>query len=126
MEVILREKLYWTISKFSLRALFYDYFIFFDTTPYLADQLFIRHEVRVWFDKEYAKEGSPYIPIICHVKKKDVPRFLSALDDLKKSMILCGHPDYEKEVSEFMDSMERMKGEQHGRKNDPAEKAEQK
>ena len=35
-------------------------------------------------------------------------------------------PDYEKEVSEFMDSMERMKGEQHGRKNDPAEKAEQK
>jgi len=54
----LREKLYWTISKFSIRSLFYDYFVFFDTTPYLADQLFIRHEVRVWFDREYAKDGS--------------------------------------------------------------------
>ena len=43
----MREKLYLTISKFSIRSLFYDYFMFFDTTPYLADQLFIRHEVRV-------------------------------------------------------------------------------
>ena len=122
----MREKLYWTISKFSPRALFFDYFMFFDTTPYLADQLFIMHKVRVWFDREYSKEGSPYVPIICHVRKKDVPRFLAALEDLKKSMILCGHSDYEKEVSEFMDGMEQMKGELHGRKNDPAEKAEQK
>ena len=52
----MREKLYWTIEKFSFR---YDYFMFFDTTPYLANQLFIRHQVRVWFDSEYAKEGSP-------------------------------------------------------------------
>lgn len=125
MEVILREKLYWTISKFTPRSLVCDYFMFFDTTPYLADQLFIRHKVRVWFDREYAREGSPYIAIFCHVKKKDVPRFLAALEDLKKSMILCGHPDYEKEISEFMDGMERMKGELNGRKNDPAEKAEQ-
>ena len=122
----MRVKLYWTISKFSPRALFYDYFMYFDTTPYLADQLFARHKVRVCFEQEYSKEGSPYISIICHVRKKDVPRFLSALDDLKKSMILCGHPDYEKEVREFMDSMERMKGELHESKNNPTEKAEQK
>ena len=50
----MREKLYWTIEKFSLR---YDYFMFFDTTPYLADQLFIRHQVRAWFDEEYARDG---------------------------------------------------------------------
>lgn len=30
----MREKLYLTISKFSIRSLFYDYFMFFDTTPY--------------------------------------------------------------------------------------------
>ena len=42
----MREKLYWTISKFSIRSLFYDYFVFFDTMPYLADQLFIRHEIK--------------------------------------------------------------------------------
>ena len=107
MEATLREKLYLTISKFSIRSLFYDYFMFFDTTPYLADQLFIRHEVRVWFESEYAKDDSPYLAIFCHVRKKDVPKFLAALEDLKKSMILCGHPHYEDEISSIMDKMER-------------------
>ena len=118
----MREKLYWTIKKFSLR---YDYFLFFDTTPYLADQLFIRHKVRVWFDREYAKDGSPYLAIFCHVKKKDVPEFLSALEDLKKSMILCGHPKYQEEVSLFMDVMEKMKGAVNHNEDDTDLKAEQ-
>lgn len=46
------QPLYWSIEKFPLR---YAYFLFFDTIPYLADQLFIRRQVRVWFDQEYAK-----------------------------------------------------------------------
>lgn len=118
----MREKLYWTIKKFSLR---YDYFLFFDTTPYLADQLFIRHKVRVWFDREYAKDGSPYLAIFCHVKKKDVPEFLSALEDLKKSKILCGHPKYQGEVSLFMDDIEKMKGAVNHNEDDTDLKAEQ-
>ena len=119
----MREKLYWTIEKFSFR---YDYFMFFDTTPYLADQLFIRHQVRVWFDSEYAKEGSPYLAIFCHVIKKDVPKFLAALEDLKKSMMLCGHPNYEADISSFMDNVEKMKGVVLDNENDAAQKAEQK
>lgn len=126
MEATLREKLYLTFSKFSIRSLFYDYFMFFDTTPYLADQLFIWHEVRVWFDSEYAKEGSPYLAIFCHVRKKDVPKFLAALEDLKKSMMLCGHPNYEAEISRFMDNVEKMKGVVLDNENDAAQKAEQK
>ena len=118
----MREKLYWTIKKFSLR---YDYFLFFDTTPYLADQLFIRHKVRVWFDREYAKDGSPYLVTFCHVRKKDVPEFLAALEDLKKSMILCGHPKYQEEVSLFMDEMEKMKGAVSYNEDDTDLKAEQ-
>ena len=118
----MREKLYWTIEKFSFR---YNYFMFFDTTLYLADQLFIRHQVRVWFDSEYAKEGSPYLAIFCHVRKKDVPKFLAALEDLKKSMMLCGHPNYEAEISSFMDNVEKMKGVVLDNENDAAQKAEQ-
>ena len=34
----MREKLYLTISKFSIRSLFYDYFMFFDTTPYSVER----------------------------------------------------------------------------------------
>ena len=107
MEDVLREKLYWTIGQFSLR---YDYFVFFDDAGYLADRLFIKHEVRVWFDREYAKAGSPYLAVFCHVRKKDVPKFLAALEDLKKSMMLCGHPNYTEEISSFMDAMEKTKG----------------
>ena len=76
------------IRKPSLR---YDYFLFFDTPEYLADQLFIKQMVRVWFDQEYAKEGSPFLAILCHVKKKDSAKFLAALDALKNKMILCGY-----------------------------------
>lgn len=118
----MREKLYWTIEKFSLR---YDYFVFFDTTPYLADQLFIRHKVRVWFDREYAKDGSSYLAIFCHVRKKDVPKFLEALGELKKSMILCGHPEYQEEISLLMDNMEKIKGDGNHNEDDANLKAEQ-
>ena len=122
----LREKLYWTISKFSFGSLFYDYFVFFDTKPYLADQLLIRHEVRVWFDQEYAKEDSPYLSIFCHVRKKDVPKFLAALEDLKKSMIICGHSHYEEVISSYMDKMEKMRGALHSNENDADQETEQK
>ena len=93
------QPLYWPIQTFSLR---YACFLFFDTIPCLADQLFIRYRVRVWFEREYAKEGTPYIAVLCYVRKKDVPQLLDALEDLKKSMLLCGHPDYEREIHALM------------------------
>lgn len=103
----MRKNLYWPIPKFSLR---YAYFLYFDTTPYLADPLFARHQVQVWVDGEYAKDGSAYIAILCHVRKKDVQRFMDALEGLKKSMLLCGHPNYENEISAIMDAMEQERG----------------
>ena len=45
----------------------------------------------MWFDKEHAKEGSPFLAILCHVKKKDSAKFLAVLDALKNKMILCGY-----------------------------------
>lgn len=119
----MRDKLYWTIEKFSLR---YDYFMFFDVYPYLADQVFIRHRVRVWFDREYEKEGSPYRAIFCHVRKKNVAEFLAALEGLKKSMVLCGYPNYEEDITTFMDSAEAMKGADNQNENDTARKTKQK
>jgi len=41
---ILKKDMYLKIRKPSLR---YDYFLFFDTSEYLADQLFIKQMVRV-------------------------------------------------------------------------------
>ena len=116
----MRDRLYWAVRKFSFR--FY-YFVFFDTGRHLAVQLFARHGVRVWFDCEVRQRDFPYRTIKCHVKKRDAPKFLDALEDLKNSMLICGNTDYETEVSRFMDYAEKRLEKKRQQENDSAEKA---
>ena len=118
----MNKEMYLKIRKPSLR---YDYFLFFDTPEYLADQLFIKQKVRVWFNQEYAKEGSPFLAILCRVKKKDSAKFLAALDALKNKMILCGYPEYEAEVQKMMRHLEEAKGGSDTNENDTSRETEQ-
>ncbi len=98
----MENQLFLKIDRFSLR---YEYFIYFDVQAYLADRMFIKHKVKVWFDREYTKDGSQYIAIFCHVKKRCVPAFLAAINDLKNSMKICGNPDYELEIRNYLDEL---------------------
>ena len=66
-------------------SLFYNYFAFLDTDAYLADQLFIKHQVRVHFCEEYVRGDSPYRVIFW---------FQAALEELPKKMMLLGYIDY--------------------------------
>ncbi len=66
------------------------------------NQMFIRQKVRVWFDEEYAKKGSRFLAILCHVKKKDSHRFIDAIAALRNKMLLCGYPEYETEVQKML------------------------
>lgn len=75
-------------------SLFYNYFAFLDTDAYLADQLFIKHQVRVHFREEYVRDDSPYCVIFCHVRKRDRVRFQASLAELPKKMMLLCHTDY--------------------------------
>ena len=118
----MNKEMYLKIRKPSLR---YDYFLFFDTPEYLADQLFIKQKVRVWFNQEYAKEGSPFLAIFCRVKKKDSAKFLAALDALKNKMILCGYPEYEAEVQKMIRHLEEAKGGSDTNENDTSRETEQ-
>ena len=118
----MNKEMYLKIRKPSLR---YDYFLFFDTPEYLADQLFIKQKARVWFNQEYAKEGSPFLAIFCRVKKKDSAKFLAALDALKNKMILCGYPEYEAEVQKMMRHLEEAKGGSDTNENDTSRETEQ-
>ena len=102
----MQKEIYLKIKKLSLR---YDYFLFFDTSEYLADQLFIRQKVRVWFDEEYAKKDSRFLAILCHVKKKDSHRFIDAIAALRNKMLLCGYPEYETEVQKMLSHLEEAK-----------------
>ena len=103
----MQKKLYIPIRRFSLR---YKYFFFFDTKSYRADHVFIRRQIRVWFCQEMKKEGSPYVGIFCRVRKKDAEKFDAAMKELQRNMILCGHPDYEKEVRQIIDGMKKNEG----------------
>lgn len=85
------ENCCWTIEKFSF---FHNYFAIIDTADYLADQLFIKHQVRVAFGPEFVCPDAPYRVIMCKCRKRDVDAFLAAIRELPNKMLLCGHPDY--------------------------------
>lgn len=118
----MKKDMYIKLRKLSLR---YNYFLFFDTAEHLADQLFIKQMIQVWFDMEREKKGSPFRVILCHVKKKDTTKFLAALDALKDKMILCGYPEYEAEVQKMMCYLEKAKGDADTNENDTARETEQ-
>lgn len=85
------ESCCWTIEKFSF---FRSHFAIIDTADYLADRLFIKHQVKVWFGPEFACPDAPYRVIMCSCRKRDVDAFLAAIRELPNKMNLCGHPDY--------------------------------
>ena len=71
-------------------------FAFVDTKDYLADQIFIKHKLRVYFGAEYANnEGKhDYLIIFCKIKKKDVEEFDKCMKELQNKMLLLGYTDY--------------------------------
>ena len=85
------ESYCWTIEKFSF---FHNYFAIIDTADYLADQLFIKHQVRVRFGLELVCPDAPYRVIMCKCRKRDVDAFLAAIRELPNKMPLRGYPDY--------------------------------
>ncbi len=67
-------KNYLRLERFSLCHRFY---AFLDSSDYLADQLFIKHKVRVKFLQEYQKDGFDLRTIFCRIHKRDEGRFLT-------------------------------------------------
>lgn len=59
---------YQLLRKFSLLNI---YFAFLDTEDYLADGLFSKHRVRVYFGNEFVRPDIPYRIIFYHVRKWD-------------------------------------------------------
>ena len=86
------QKNYIELSRFPVFFLRYAYV---DVPEHLADSLFIRHEVEVWFGAELANKTDDYCFISCKIRKKDEKRFLEALGELSNKMTLCRHPDYD-------------------------------
>lgn len=75
-------------------SLLFHHYVFIDVKDYLADNLFRRENVCVWFGHEYGKEDSCYKVIFCKIRKNDEAKFLKALGQLKNKMLLTGYRDY--------------------------------
>lgn len=87
--------------------LFYSYYAYFDVPEFFADQLFIQHQVRVHFYGEYQKKGKQYVVVLCRVRKKDEERFLEALSELPRKMLLLGYINYLEDCSELLEHIEK-------------------
>lgn len=87
-------------------SLLYAHYAFADTEEYLADQIFVKHKIKVDFGKEYAHADSPYLIIFCKVRKPHAAEFESALLEMGNKMILMGHTDYEHWCAAFLGKME--------------------
>lgn len=71
-------------------------FMFVDTKDYIADHIFIQHEIRVRFRKgEFGKEESPFRMIFCSVKAQDADSFIACMADLHRAILLSRHKGYE-------------------------------
>jgi len=88
-------------------SLFWDHYALINVLAYLADQLFIRHKVTVHFGEEMGHRDSEYKIIFCKVRKKDSERFLAALEELPRKMLICGHLDYEEYCDEIFRKLEK-------------------
>lgn len=95
-------KNYLTLERCSL---LYDHYAFIDVPEYYADQLFVQHQVTVRFGKEYKHPDYPYVVIFCKVRKRDRDKFLTALSELDRKMILRGYPRYEEFCNAFIAKM---------------------
>lgn len=88
---------------------FYSYYAYFDVPEFFADQLFIQHQVRVHFSGEYQKKGKQYVIVLCRVRKKDEERFLEALSELPRKMLLLGYTNYLKDCFELIEHIEKQR-----------------
>ena len=104
---------YWELKKFSLRK---KYFAFVDTGGYLADQLFVKHKVRVDYGQEYAMPDCPYRVIMCSVAKRNVKEAVKAFSDLGNKMVLLGHTDYPEFCAELKERIAAFRDDHRTRK----------
>lgn len=70
-------------------------FVYVDAPDYVADKLFIKHKVAVRFAKDQMRRpGDPYVIVFCSVSKKDIDRFVAAIEELPEAMRQNGYEDY--------------------------------
>lgn len=69
--------------------------IYFDGPQYLSEKSFAKHGVRPFHMKFFERDDTPYMAVLCNVRKKHMDEFLECMEELQRNMLICGYVDYE-------------------------------
>ena len=92
--------------KFDWNSLLYEQYAYIDVPDYFADPIMDKHGVKVKYLDEYVDVVTGYVVVCCRVRKWQPSRFLAALAELPKKMLLCGYPDYEEYCEKHLPKLE--------------------
>ena len=87
------------------RSPFTTQFLYFDVPEYKADQIFLEHGVVPRFYEEWQKDGTPFVFIRCRVSRKDKHKFIAAMSELTKKMLLTGFETYDDVSTNFFNRL---------------------
>ena len=87
------------------RSPFTTQFIYFDVPEYKADQIFAEHGITPRFYEEWQKDGTPFVFIRCRVSRKDKHKFVAAMAELTKKMLLTGFDNYDEVATGFFNQI---------------------
>ena len=80
--------------------------VYLDTDEYYGIGPLNKHGVRPKLKQQMTRPDEKYRLIFLRVLKKDEPRFVAAMEDLKTKMLICGHTDYETHGGELIEELE--------------------
>ena len=80
---------------------------YLDTGDYYGIGPMYLHGVRLKYKEEMTRPGDKYRLVLIRILKRDEPKFIAAMEDLKAKMLICGHTDYESRGCALMDQMEK-------------------
>lgn len=83
-------------------------YVYLDTEEDLARSLFVRHLVHVKTEGIMERKNEKYRLVALRVLRRDEPKFLQAMEELKGKMLLFGHRDYETHGGELVEMTREM------------------
>ncbi len=67
--------------------------------------LLYRNKVKIKFKKAARRKDEKYLIVFCDVRRKDVEKFIHAMEELKNKMLLIGNIDYEAFCEELLPNL---------------------
>lgn len=87
------------------RSPFSTQFLYFDVPEYKGDQIFVEHGITPRFYEEWVMDGTPFVFIRCRVSRKDKHKFIAAMSELTKKMLLTGFETYDDVSTNFFNRL---------------------